>query len=173
VTATADDYRGALAAVERIINREAESDEIVRQTVEVLHDRFEHYSWVGIYFVEDHELVLGPWNGPQATEHTRIRVGEGVCGAAAETGRTEVVNDVHADPRYLACFLSTRSEIVVPIAYEGLVVAEIDVDSDVPAAFSDADRAFLERVAVVISPYCLVGWDTGGTDWDAPENWDR
>jgi putative methionine-R-sulfoxide reductase with GAF domain len=172
VTATADDYRGALAAVERIINREPESDAIVRQTVGVLHDRFEHYSWVGIYFVEEHALVLGPWKGPQATEHTRIGVGEGVCGAAAETGRTEVVDDVHADPRYLACFLSTRSEIVVPIAYEGLVVAEIDVDSDVPAAFSDADRAFLERVAVVISPYCLVGWDTGGTDWDAPENWD-
>jgi L-methionine (R)-S-oxide reductase len=173
VSATADQYRGALAAVERIINREPESDAIVRQTVAALHDRFEYYSWVGIYFVEEQELLLGPWNGPEATEHTRIRVGEGVCGAAAETGSTVVVDDVKADPRYLACFRSTRSEIVVPIVYDGLVVAEIDIDSDVPAAFTDADRAFLERVAVLISPYCLVGWDTGGTDWDAPENWDR
>ena len=56
----------------------------------------------------------------------------------------------------------------MPVLYEGTVVAEIDVDSDVPAAFGEADREFLERVAAVISPHCLVGWDTGGMDWDAP-----
>lgn len=173
MTPTRDTYRGALDAVERIINREAESDDIVRQTVDTLYDRFEHYSWVGIYFVEERDLVLGPWNGPQATEHMRIAIGEGVCGSAAASGRTEVVDDVNVDPRYLACFVSTRSEIVVPIIYDGLVVAEIDIDSDTPAAFTDADREFLERVAILISPYCLVGWDTGGADWDAPENWDH
>jgi GAF domain-containing protein len=81
------------------------------------------------------------------------------------------VDDVNADPRYLACFPQTRSEIVVPVSYDGTVVAEIDVDSDAPAAFGDADRAFLEQVAAIISPHCLVGWDTGGEDWDAPENW--
>jgi L-methionine (R)-S-oxide reductase len=172
MTSTTDRHRGALEAVERVINREAESDAIVRQTVEILFDRFRHFSWVGIYFLEGEHLVLGPWRGPQATEHVRIPVGEGVCGAAAASGRTEVVDDVKADDRYLACFLSTRSEIVVPIVYEGLVVAEIDIDSDEPAAFTPEDRAFLERVATIISPYCLVGWDTGGVDWTAPENWD-
>ncbi len=106
-----------------------------------------------------------------ATDHVRIPIGEGVCGAAAASGVTEIVADVSADSRYLACFPSTRSEIVVPVIYEGTVVAEIDVDSDVPAAFGEADRAFLERVAAVISEHCLVGWDTGGMDWDAPENW--
>ena len=77
----------------------------------------------------------------------------------------EIVDDVNADDRYLACFVSTRSEIVVPIAYEGRVVGEIDIDSDVPAAFGPEDRTFLERVALLISPHCLVGWDTGGTEW--------
>ena len=123
-----------------------------RRAVQVLEDEFEHYSWVGIYLVEANELVLGPWQGPEATEHVRIPVGQGVCGAAAATGRTEVVDDVNADPRYLACFPSTRSEIVVPIVHEGLVVGEIDIDSDRPAAFDDDDRAFLERVAELIAP---------------------
>ncbi|MEP6640933.1 MAG: GAF domain-containing protein [Gaiellales bacterium] len=144
------DYRDALAAIEEIVSREEESDEIVRLTVEVLHDRVETYSWVGIYFVEGDELALGPWKGPHATDHVRIPSGQGVRGAAAASGGTE---------------------IVVPVSYDGVVVAEIDVDSDAPAAFGAADREFLERVAAVISPYCLVGWDTGGMDWDAPENW--
>jgi putative methionine-R-sulfoxide reductase with GAF domain len=158
-------HGGALEAVDRIINRGGDADDVLRQIVSVLYDRFDHYSWVGIYLVEDDELVLGPWQGPQATEHVRIPVGQGVCGAAAATGRTEVVDDVNADPRYLACFPSTRSEIVVPISYEGRVVAEIDIDSDTPAAFGEEDRRFLERVALLISPYCLVGWDTGGEAW--------
>jgi GAF domain-containing protein len=98
--------------------------------------------------------VLGPWRGPEATEHVRIPVGQGVCGAAAASGRTEVVDDVNADPRYLACFPSTRSEIVVPIARDGIVVGEIDIDSDRPAAFGEDDSAFLERVAELIAPYC-------------------
>jgi putative methionine-R-sulfoxide reductase with GAF domain len=158
-------HGGALEAVDRIINRGGDADDVLRQIVSVLYDRFDHYSWVGIYLVEDDELVLGPWQGLQATEHVRIPVGQGVCGAAAATGRTEVVDDVNADPRYLACFPSTRSEIVVPISYEGRVVAEIDIDSDTPAAFGEEDRRFLERVALLISPYCLVGWDTGGEAW--------
>jgi GAF domain-containing protein len=160
-----DAYRGGLEAVDRIVNREGDADEVLRKVVEVLHDRFPHYSWVGIYFVEGGDLVLGPWKGLQATEHVRIPVGQGVCGAAAASGRTEIVDDVGADERYLACFPSTRSEIVVPIAYEGRVVGEIDIDSDDRAAFDEADRAFLERVALLISPFCLVGWDTGGVPW--------
>jgi L-methionine (R)-S-oxide reductase len=158
-------YRGALEAIDRIVNREAEPDEVLRKTVEILHDRFDHYSWVGIYLVEGNDLVLGPWKGPQATEHVRIPVGQGICGAAAASGRTEIVDDVTADERYLACFPSTQSEIVVPIAYEGKIVGEIDIDSDRPAAFGEADRTFLERVALLISPHGLVAWDTGGVAW--------
>jgi putative methionine-R-sulfoxide reductase with GAF domain len=156
----------ALLAVREIIEREPDSDDILRQVVDLLADGFEHHSWVGIYFVEGGELALGPWKGPAATEHVRIPVGQGVCGAAAASGVTEIVDDVNADPRYLACFASTRSEIVVPISYEDIVVAEIDIDSDRPAAFGPDDRSFLEEVARLISPYCLVGWDTGGEPWE-------
>jgi L-methionine (R)-S-oxide reductase len=159
------DYSGALEAVDRILNRESEADEVLRQAVEVLHDRFEHYSWVGIYLVEGDELVLGPWKGPEATEHMRIPIGQGICGAAAASRQTEVVDDVGIDERYLACFPSTKSEIVVPISYEGRIVGEIDIDSDRPAAFGSEDRAFLERVALLISAHSLVGWDTRGVAW--------
>lgn len=166
MSVTADSYRGALEAVDRILNRGGDADDLLRAVVELLHDRFPHYSWVGIYLVEGGDLVLGPWKGPEATEHVRIPVGQGICGAAAASGRTEIVDDVNADPRYLACFPSTRSEIVVPIAYRGQVVGEVDIDSDEPAAFGDADREFLERVALLVSPHCLVGWDTGGERWE-------
>ena len=162
----------ALAEVERIAAGDEPSDDVLRRVVDILHDRFDDYSWIGIYFVEGDELVLGPWRGPQATEHVRIPVGQGVCGAAAASGETEIVDDVNADERYLSCFISTRSEIVVPIVYDRLVVAEIDIDSDRPAAFGEDDRAFLERVAAAISEHCLVGWDTGGVEWEAPENWE-
>ena len=168
---SAADYEAVADGIEQLAATEEDSDAIVRGAVEAIHDRLDTYSWVGIYFVEDEELVLGPWKGPSATDHVRIPIGQGVCGAAAASGVTEIVDDVNADPRYLACFPSTRSEIVVPVLYEGSVVAEIDVDSDVPAAFGEADRVFLERVATAISAACLVGWDTGGMDWDAPENW--
>jgi L-methionine (R)-S-oxide reductase len=147
-------HSGALEAIDRILNRGGESDDVLQAVVDVLHDRFDHYSWVGIYLVEGDDLVLGPWKGPEATEHVRIRVGQGICGAAAATGQTEVVDDVNEDDRYLACFPSTRSEIVVPISYDGSVVGEIDIDSDRPAAFDDDDRAFLEKVALLISPSC-------------------
>ena len=144
----------AQEAIDRILNRGGTDEQVLQEVVDVLQDRVDHYSWVGVYLVDGDDLVLGPWQGPQATEHVRIPVGQGVCGAAAARGETEVVDDVNADPRYLACFASTRSEIVVPIAHEGRVVGEIDIDSDRPAAFGEADRAFLERVAHQISRHC-------------------
>jgi L-methionine (R)-S-oxide reductase len=149
-------HAGALASIDRILNRGGDADEVLRQVVSVLHDRFDHYSWVGIYLVEGNELVLGPWQGPEATEHVRIPVGQGICGAAAASGQTEIVDDVNADPRYLACFPSTRSEIVVPISYQGRIVGEIDIDSDEPAAFGREDRKLLERIALLISAQCVV-----------------
>jgi L-methionine (R)-S-oxide reductase len=140
----------ALEAIEGIL---AGDGDVLQPVVDVLHDDLENYSWVGIYLVEGDDLVLGPWKGPEATEHVRIPVGQGICGAAAATGRTEIVVDVNADERYLACFPSTRSEIVVPIAFGGRVVGEIDIDSDRSAAFGPDDRAFLERVAQLIAPH--------------------
>jgi GAF domain-containing protein len=123
-----------------------------QRAVELLHERFAHYDWVGIYWVDGDDLVLGPWVGAEATEHTRIPIGTGVCGAAAASGRTEIVPDVDADPRYLACFASTRSEIVVPIFDGGDVIGEIDVDGSDLDAFDDTDARFLEEVGALLAP---------------------
>ncbi len=123
----------------------------LQQIVNVLFEEFEKYSWVGIYLIKGNDLVLGPWKGAQATEHTRIPLGKGVCGAAATSGKTEVVDDVSKDARYLSCFLSTRSEIVVPIRRGQRILGEIDIDSDKPAAFDAADVRFLEKVADMLS----------------------
>ena len=115
--------------------------------VKALNSWVPSYSWVGIYSVEGSDLVLDAWSGPAATEHTRIPIGKGVCGFAAKAGRTEIVSDVSKDPRYLQCFLSTKSEIVVPIMKDSKVVGEIDIDGDQLDAFSSLDREFLEAVA--------------------------
>jgi L-methionine (R)-S-oxide reductase len=123
-----------------------------QRAVELLHDRFPHYDWVGVYWVEGDDLVLGPWVGPEATEHTRIPIGTGICGAAAASGTTEIVPDVHADPRYLACFASTQSEVVVPIFDGSEVVGEIDVDGTDPDAFDETDARFLEEIAALLAP---------------------
>jgi GAF domain-containing protein len=147
----ADTRRGALDAIDRFVNCEPEVETVLQKTVEMLDQRFDHYGWVGVYLVDGDDLVLAAWSGPAATEHVRIPVGQGVCGAAAASGQTEIVDDVSADPRYLACFPSTRSEIVVPIGSGGRVVGEIDIDSDEPAAFGDDDRAFLEHVARMLA----------------------
>jgi L-methionine (R)-S-oxide reductase len=139
----------------RTIVAEAPGPEAAAQRVaELLHDRFGHYDWVGIYWIDPDaaELVLGPWIGPEATEHTRIPLGVGICGAAAQSGTTEVVDDVEADPRYLACFASTRSEIVVPIFADGQVIGEIDIDGSDVAAYDETDARFLEEVAALLSP---------------------
>ncbi|MCC7020837.1 MAG: GAF domain-containing protein [Ardenticatenales bacterium] len=128
-------------------DRAAAWPEVLATTVVSLTAQFPHFHWTGIYLVRDDVLHLGPFVG-HPTEHVAIPVGEGICGAAVQQRATIVVDDVAADPRYLACFASTRSEIVVPIlAPDGSAIGEIDVDSDQPAAFTATDRSYLERVA--------------------------
>jgi GAF domain-containing protein len=139
-------YRIAEQKIKGILTKN-KSTTILQDVVDVLHESFEKYSWVGIYRVKGDVLVLGPWNGKQATEHTKIPIGKGVCGSAARSGKIEVVADVSKDSRYLSCFLSTRSEIVVPIKKKNTVIGEIDIDSDVPAAFNKTDELFLEKIA--------------------------
>jgi GAF domain-containing protein len=105
-----------------------------------------HYTWVGIYLLEGQELALGPFLG-KPSPHTRIPLNRGICGAAASQQQTIIVDDVNSDPRYLACSLETKSEIVVPIMRDGQVLGEIDIDSDRPAAFGTDDKVLLEDVA--------------------------
>lgn len=142
------DYERAYQDIARLA-RSADAQVVV----DYLHDNFPTHSWVGIYWVEGSDLVLGPWKGPEATEHTRIPIGTGVCGAAAALGRTEVVSDVSKDPRYLACFPYTRSEIVVPIFAGSKVIGEIDIDGNDLNAFGPTDQRFLERVADLLARF--------------------
>jgi L-methionine (R)-S-oxide reductase len=146
------DYSSAEQTIQKLLATRPKAT-VLQQVVDVLYDEFENYSWVGIYLVKGDLLVLGPWRGKQATEHTTIPFGKGVCGAAASTGKTELVKDVTKDKRYLSCFLSTRSEIVVPIKKNTVVVGEIDIDSDRPGAFDTKDVVFLEKVARCLSEY--------------------
>ena len=141
----------ALNGLRAAIAEAPSPDAAAQRVVELLHDRFGHYDWVGMYWVDGADLVLGPWIGPQPTEHTRIPIGTGVCGAAAASGTTEIVPDVDADPRYLACFATTRSEIVVPIFEGGEVIGEIDVDGSDLDAFDEMDALFLEEVAALVA----------------------
>jgi L-methionine (R)-S-oxide reductase len=139
-------YRIAEQEIKKIISKN-KSITILQNVVDVLYESFEKYSWVGIYLVEGDVLMLGSWKGKQATEHIKIPIGKGVCGSAAQNGKTVVVDEVSKNSRYLSCFLSTRSEIVVPIKKKNTVIGEIDIDSDFPAAFDKNDVVFLEKIA--------------------------
>ena len=134
--------------------------ELQQGIVTAIAGRLPYYSWIGFYMLDPEDsgmLVLGAFVG-EPTPHVRIPVTEGICGAAVALGKTVVVDDVNADPRYLSCSIKTRSEIVVPIyvggrGVGGRSVGEIDVDSHALAAFSDVDRLFLEEVAGIVGEY--------------------
>lgn len=144
-------YAEARAAIRARLQDSVNEIDAHEMVSEELYQRFEHYSWVGIYVVEGDELVLSAWAGEEETEHTTIKVGEGICGLAAATGRTELVPDVSEREEFIACFPTTRSEIVVPIVGPDGVLGEIDIDSDWLDAFDDPDRELLEDVAERLS----------------------
>jgi L-methionine (R)-S-oxide reductase len=139
-----------LGAIQSAVAAAPNANAAMTQAVQLLEDAMPHYSWVGIYLLEGGELVLGPYLG-KPSPHARIPLGRGICGAAATEKATIIVDDVNADPRYLACSIETQSEIVVPIMNGDAVLGEIDIDSDQKAAFGQADRALLEQVAALLS----------------------
>jgi L-methionine (R)-S-oxide reductase len=143
-------YDDILASLKASIAQAPTSDEAMRQAVSILKHQVPDYSWVGIYLMDGSDLVLGPFLG-KPSPHTRIPLSQGICGAAASHKRTIIVDDVDADPRYLACSLETRSEIVVPIMRGPTVLGEIDIDSDKKAAFGPSDRELLESVAALLA----------------------
>jgi len=145
------DYKVAEEEITHIISKKKTN--VLQNIVDYLYENFDKYNWVGIYIVKYGELVLGPWKGKRATEHTKIPTGKGICGSAAYTGKIEIVPDVSKDERYISCFISTRSEIVVPIKKNGDVIGEIDIDSDISNAFNEKDILFLEYTAAKISSF--------------------
>lgn len=144
------DYQKALTNIMKIFSK---SERIVEDAVDFLYNNFKKYSWIGIYIVKNDYLVLGPWRGKQATEHTKIPIGKGICGSAAKSGKVEIIPDVNADSRYLSCFVSTKSEIVIPIKKNQKIVGEIDIDSNIKDAFTNDDKLFLEKIADMLSSH--------------------
>lgn len=111
-------------------------------------------NWAGFYRIGENadgkeELVLGPFVGRPAC--IRIPIGQGVCGAAAASGETQLVEDVHAFPGHIACDAASRSELVVPVMRDGTVIAVIDLDSPQPARFSKADASGVEALAALLA----------------------
>ena len=141
-----------------LANSAENAEHLMTMIVERLQELVKHYNWIGFYMLAEGEdgeepmLVLGPYVGAD-TPHKRIPLHQGICGAAVSSARTVVVDDVNSDPRYLACSIETRSEIVAPIFVKGEVVGELDIDSHTPAAFTDDDRQFVEHCANLVGLY--------------------
>ena len=145
----------ALLQIDEILRR-LNGRAALQEVCRFLAASFRPYRWVGVYRLDGSTLVLEAWDGPAPTEHTRIPVETGICGRAVRDDKTVIVDDVRAAPDYLACFIETRSEIVVPIREGTRVVGEIDIDGNEVKAFDASDRFFLERVAEKLGPAVAV-----------------
>ena len=142
--------------LQHVANAAPTVEDLMTDIVERLQRHMSKYNWVGFYMIDRSEsepmLQLGPYIGAPTT-HTRIPLHQGICGAAASSGNTLIVDDVASDPRYLACSIETKSEIVVPVRVHGEVVGELDIDSHTPAAFTSEDRSLCELAAALVGRY--------------------
>ena len=127
-----------------------QKEDLASFVVQFLNKKIPHYNWVGIYMIDGENLVLRTYSGPKETEHTKIKVGDGICGLAAKKELTVIVPDVSKDSRYIACFPETKSELVAPIFKEGKVTGEVDIDSDFVNPFTNQDKHFLDRIINLI-----------------------
>ena len=144
-----EDRRQLVEKVRSAVADQTSEHDILQAAVTLIDEFSSDYDWTGFYMVRGDALEVGPYVGPE-TPHKRIEFNQGLCGAAASQQKTIVVDDVNADPRFLACSVTTRSEIVVPLMDGDTCIGEIDIDSNTPGFFTDDDRAMLEAVAGVV-----------------------
>jgi GAF domain-containing protein len=133
-------------------------DERLHQICTLLNNSLTNYDWVGFYLVNPNQekmLTLGPYVG-SPTDHVDIPFGKGICGQAAESLNTFVVPDVSKESNYLACSLTVKSEIVVPLLHKGVFLGELDIDSHVIDRFQEEDRLLLEELCSLIAPYLVL-----------------
>lgn len=143
--------------VETILSDNSKSvDNRLSAVCELLEQNIAYYNWVGFYFRngDKEELILGPYVG-EPTDHTVIPFGKGICGQVAVSNENFVVPDVAAQDNYIACSITVKAEIVIPIFVDGKNIGQIDIDSNTPDPFTEADEHFLEfvcqKVAVLLS----------------------
>lgn len=130
-----------------IAKENSQPEKAMASICEILQQEVTYYDWVGFYFKngEKRELKLGPYVG-EPTDHTIIPFGKGICGQVAESNKNFVVPDVHAQDNYIACSLTVKSEIVVPLFKNGENIGQIDIDSNTPDPFTEEDERLLEWV---------------------------
>ena len=135
-----------------ISNKDKSVDERLYSICELLEENISHYNWVGFYFRngKKEELKLGPYVGAP-TDHVIIPFGKGICGQVALSNKNFVVPDVSAQDNYIACSITVKAEIVVPIFVKGENIGQIDIDSNIPNPFSEEDERFLEFVCKEVS----------------------
>jgi L-methionine (R)-S-oxide reductase len=143
-----EQYKALLPQIKALLEGEPDLVANLANTAAALREQFGWF-WVGFYLVKNEELVLGPFQGPVAC--TRIRRGRGVCGSAWAEAKTLIVPDVEQFPGHIACSSLSRSEIVVPLIRDGIVVGVLDVDSAEPDSFDLIDQAGLEEIVALIS----------------------
>jgi GAF domain-containing protein len=149
------EHRILLSQIKKTIDNPNKSrDEKLQAISEYLADAIDVFDWVGFYLVDpeaERELVLGPYVGEE-TDHKRIPFGTGICGQAAETNETFVVQDVEQEDNYLACSIHVKAEIVVPVKKNGEFVAELDIDSHTKDSLTEGHRKLLEEVSDLVTP---------------------
>jgi L-methionine (R)-S-oxide reductase len=145
-TGLREDLRSEVGA---LVASDAPDEAVLNEVVRRVHEAHPVWDWSGIYLLVGDTLVLGPRTAP--VDHSRIGVGEGVCGTAVSEDRNQVVEDVRQVENYLACSIHTRSELVVLIKDSDKIVGEFDIDSDTVGAFIQEDDALLDEMAALIS----------------------
>ncbi|HMA69806.1 MAG TPA: GAF domain-containing protein [Candidatus Mcinerneyibacterium sp.] len=137
------------------INNLKKDENFMQEICSYLYNKIDHYDWVGFYMINENnknELILGPFKG-EPTEHTKIEVGEGICGQAADKKETFIVPDVKKADNYLSCSPDVKSEIVIPIFKNYEVIGEIDIDSHDIDSFNKEDEQLLQKIADIVVNY--------------------
>ena len=144
-----DMYRELVRSADALTRGETDGVANMSNIAALLWEFLPDVNWTGFYRVVDGELVLGPFQGKAAC--IRIPFGRGVCGAAAQTGETQLVEDVHAFPGHIACDANSASELVVPVMRDGQVIAVVDLDSPSRGRFDDDDALGIQSLVAVIA----------------------
>lgn len=144
-----DMYRELVKSADALTSGESDGVANMSNIAALLWEFLPDVNWTGFYRVMDGELVLGPFQGKAAC--IRIPFGRGVCGAAAQTGETQLVEDVHAFPGHIACDANSASELVVPVMRDGQVIAVVDLDSPSRGRFDHDDALGIESLVAVIA----------------------
>ena len=145
----ADLYRDLLSALDALTAGEPDAIANMANASALIWQYLPDLNWAGFYRLIDDELVLGPFQGKAAC--IRIPLGKGVCGTAAATRTTQLVEDVHAFPGHIACDAASRSELVVPVVADGVLIGVLDLDSPEPARFDAEDAAGCEALAALLA----------------------